>query len=273
MSLTVNTNASSINTQKWLTKSTAGQSTALERLSSGYKINSAKDDAAGIAIALRLNVKGASVSKAIENGNQATSMLETAESGVTEIANILTRLKELATEAASDTVSSSDRVNLNAEATALTDEINKISDNTRYGSTALLDGTATFTFQLGDTNQAYNQISVSIANLDATALGLTGDLTTAANSQTYLTTLDTAVNTLNLQEGTIGAAGNKIGYHVANLESTYENTTASASTIKDADYAAEMADFTKYQVLVQAGVAMLSQANSMPQQVLSLLQG
>lgn len=272
MSLTVNTNTSSLNTQNWLSKSTAGESSALERLSSGYKINSAKDDAAGIAISLRLSVKSQSVSKAIDNGNQATSMLQTAESGVTQISNIVTRLKELATEAASDTVSSTDRVNLDAERSSLETEITKISTNTQYGSTKLLTGTS-FSFQLGDTSDTSNVISVNIGATNLTSLGVTGDLTTSATATTYLDNLDSVVDKLNLMEGKIGAASNQISYHVANLNSTYENTTSANSTIKDADYATEMANYTKYQVLVQAGVSMLTQANQMPQQILSLIKG
>lgn len=371
MAFKIATNVASLNTQRWLSVANAGMNKSLERLSSGYKINRAADDAAGMAIATKLNVKAASVAKAIDNGSQAVAMLQTAESGIDQISNILTRLKELATQAASDNVTSADRSALDNERSYLEAEINKIAQNTKYGSTSLLQGansisaygasltpangisaidvsnaalttttayqlavsisgtdvtltigsynvkvtkptnlntavanftelgikitinssitdltgassttfTATvgnssFTYQVGDANQSYDQISISIKNFQTSStdvLNISGDISTKANAQSYLATIDTAVSELNEERGIIGAAQNQITYHVSNLEAMYENTRSAVSTIKDADFAKEMADFTKFQIVTQSGIAMLAQANQLPQQILSLM--
>ena len=373
MAFRIATNVASLNTQRWLSVANAGMAKALERLSSGYKINRAADDAAGIAIATKLNVKAVSVAKAIDNGNQAIAMLQTAESGIEQIANILTRLKELATQAASDNVTDTDRSALDAEREQLEAEIDKIAQNTKYGSTKLLagansvsaygasltpgygisdidvtnaaitgttkftltvdadtdsvtltltDGTTTqtlnvskpsnmntvtanfsslgvkvtinssivdisaanaftvtvgdssFTYQLGDENEEFNQISISLKNFQAGSsdvLNISGDITTKSNAQTYLDTIDNAITNLNTQRANIGAIQNQITYHLANLEAMYENTRSAVSTIKDADFAKEMAEFTKYQIITQSGIAMLAQANQLPQLILSLM--
>jgi len=373
MAFRIATNVASLNTQRWLSVANAGMAKALERLSSGYKINRAADDAAGIAIATKLNVKAVSVAKAIDNGNQAIAMLQTAESGIEQIANILTRLKELATQAASDNVTDTDRSALDAEREQLEAEIDKIAQNTKYGSTKLLagansvsaygasltpgygisdidvtnaaitgttkftltveagtdsvtltltDGATTqtlnvskpsnmntvtanfsslgvkvtinssivdisaanaftvtvgdssFTYQLGDENEEFNQISISLKNFQAGSsdvLNISGDITTKSNAQTYLDTIDEAITNLNTQRANIGAIQNQITYHLANLEAMYENTRSAVSTIKDADFAKEMAEFTKYQIITQSGIAMLAQANQLPQLILSLM--
>lgn len=373
MAFRIATNTASINTQRWLGIANAGQSKALERLSSGYKINSAKDDAAGIAIATKLNVKAVAMSKSIDSGNQALAMLQTAEGGIDQISNILTRLKEIATQSAS--ASTTDRTALDQERSKLETEIDNIAKNTKYGATVLLNGGApsvsakgtsidgpgdgisaidvsgasvtqttlatlainvtshvatltingtsqgvdytsapsgldtkvvnfsslgvkvtinsaltasitanntfsistgstSFTYQLGDTNAGENQITVNIKNFTPTStdvLSLSGDISTASNAQTYMDTLDTAIGNLTTERGKLGAAMNQISYQVANLETMNENTKSAVSTIKDADFAAEMADFTKFQILNQSGVAMLAQANQIPQMILSLL--
>lgn len=490
MAFRVNTNISSLNTQRWLGISGGEQSRALERLSSGYKINKAADDAAGIAITSKLTVKSVSMVKSIDNGNQAMSMLQTAEGGMDQISNILTRLKEIATQSASD--NTTDRTSLDLERSYLEEEISKIAQNTKYGTTALLQGgktatslgtnlttsngivnidvsnalttagstftitmagndgagnanltltngastqtvavsgltgftTATanfssfgikvtvnaaaatittgggfkvtsgsggttttsvtnlganlvpargivsltasagatvgsyragfatmtmtnepifelydpsdnllasamgtvdmsapgatdtvtiaaygitvtvdhnliltsssaatafdvtstttpgvasaFDFQLGDTNSTNNQIAVSLKNFDSGSsgvLGLTGNIGTQAAAQAYMSVLDNAMNNLATERGNLGASMNQVSYHVANLQTMNENIRSSVSTIKDADFAKEMADFTRGQILQQSGVAMLAQANSIPQQVLSLLKG
>lgn len=371
MAFRIATNVASLNTQRWLSVANTGMSKALERLSSGYKINKAADDAAGIAIATKLNVKAASVSKAIDNGNQAIAMLQTAESGIDEIKNILTRLKVIATQAASDNTAT-DRGALDTERTQLEQEINKIAQNTKYGATGLLSGTNTisaygnsltpangisnidvtnagisattlftltvddgsggvtlsitdgtttqtvnvskpsnlntttanfselgikvtinssvvdisgangftvtagdssFTYQVGNEDQDYDQVSIGIGNFQTSGsiLNLSGDITTRAKAQAYLTTVDNAITNLNSARASIGAAQNQITYHIANLEAMYENTKAAESTIKDADFAAEMANFTKFQIVTQSGISMLAQANQLPQLILSLM--
>jgi len=373
MSFKIATNVASLNTQRWLSVANAGMSKALERLSSGYKINKAADDAAGIGIATKLNVKAASISKAIDNGNQAIAMLQTAESGIDQIKNILTRQKELATQAASDNITDDDRDALDVERGKLETEINKIAENTKYGSTQLLKGattgsygnsltastgisaidvssavagaytlsvlattgsttvtltlqnsnttqtltatrgtgltttdvnfsdfgikvtinsaatvnissanvitvtagTSSFDFQLGDINDASDQINISIENFRTDNTSLLdldgGEIDTKAHAQAYLTAVDEAITKLNTERGKVGAAQNQITYHLANLEAMYENTKAAESTIRDADFAAEMANFTKFQIVTQSGVAMLAQANQLPQLILSLM--
>jgi len=372
MAFRIATNVSSLNTQRWLGISQAAGQKSLERLSSGYKINKAADDAAGIAIATKLNVKSVAMTKAIDNGNQALAMLQTAEGGMDQISNILTRLKEIATQSASD--NTTDRGALDTERGNLEAEIGKIALNTTYGTTQLLQGgstaalgasltaangianvdvssaaagtftltttgvaggnvsltltaaggsqtvsltgvtnlsevtasfsnygvkvtvnaaettaltasagtqivvsagTSSFGFQVGDTNSAENQISVNIGNFstNGAVLNLSGNINSKAAAQTYMGTIDTAVGNLTTQRGTLGAAMNQISFHVANLSTMNENTKSAVSTIKDADFASEMAEFTKNQILQQSGVAMLAQANSIPQQILSLLKG
>jgi flagellin len=270
MSLTIATNTASLNTQKWLNVSNAGQATASGRLSSGFKINKAADDAAGIAIALTLNVKAVSISKSIDNGNQAVAMLQTAESGVETLGNMLVRMKELATEAASDNVSDTDRGNLDTELQQLMTRFANVATATTYGSTALLTG-ATFTFQLGSTATAENQVAVTLD--DFSGLAPTGDITSLGNAQTFLGAVDTQLDLLNTARATIGAAQNEIGYQISNIQGAYENTRSAISTIKDTDYASEMSNFTKYQVMTQAGIAMLAQTNQLPQAILTLLKG
>ena len=372
MAFTVATNVASLNTQRYLNINQTEQQKALARLSSGYKINSASDDAAGMAITTKLQVKSVSLDKSIDNGNQGLSMLQAAEGGIDQISQMLTRLKEIATQSASS--NTTDRVALNNERGNLETEINNIAQNTKYGSTTLLGGSqsvsaygasitvgngvagidvsnsavtaatnvkfeystvngtsgvatvtigttsqginvtnpsgmntsvlnfsnlgvkvtvnaalvtisaansfsistgaSSFTYYMGDENQNYNKITASLKNFQAGStdvLSLTGDIASQGNAQTYLGVLDTAIGNLTTERGNLGAAMNQIGYHVANMQSMSQNTKAATSTIKDADFATEMATFTKNQILTQAGVSMLAQANQMNQQILSLL--
>ncbi|MBA4416613.1 MAG: flagellin FliC [Syntrophus sp. (in: bacteria)] len=274
MAFRIATNTASINTQKYLSANQATQDKALQRLSSGTKVASAKDDAAGAAISLKLNVKAASLAKGIDNGNQAIGMLQTAESAMNTASNILLRLKELATQAASS--NTVDRDKLETESNKLETALDNISTSTKYGDTAVF-GTGTFTFQLGDTNStseqvSFSQVSVSAASIGATSLA-TGGLDSVASAQAYITAVDTAIASINTNKATIGATMNQIQFQVDNMTSMYENTKAANSTITDADFAGEMADFTKAQILQQSGVSMLSQANQAPQMALSLLKG
>jgi len=276
MAFRIATNTASINTQKYLAANQATQDKALQRLSSGTKVASARDDAAGAAISFQLNVKAASLAKGIDNGNQAIGMLQTAESAMNTVSNILLRLKELATQAASS--NTVDRDKLDAEANKLEQTLDNINTSTKYGSMEVF-GSETFTFQLGDANSAaeqvgFSQVEVSAASVGSTALdGAELSLANVASAQAYIEAVDNAIASINSNKADIGATMNQIQFQVDNMTSMYENTKAANSTITDADFAGEMADFTKAQILQQSGVSMLAQANQAPQMVLSLLKG
>jgi flagellin len=276
MAFRIATNTASINTQKYLSANQATQDKSLQRLSSGTKVASAKDDAAGAALSAKMTAKAAALAKGIDNGNQAIGMLQTAESAMNTVSNILLRLKELATQAASS--NTVDRDKLETEANKLETALNNINNATKYGDTGVF-GSSTFTFQLGDANDAseqvaYTQVSVSSASVGSTALdGSSLSIGSLASAQAYITAVDNAIASVNSNKATIGATMNQIQFQVDNMTSMYENTKAANSTITDADFAGEMADFTKAQILQQSGVSMLSQANQAPQMVLSLLKG
>jgi flagellin len=270
--LTLNTNVSSLNTQYYLNKTSSTMSTSLTQLSSGLKINSSADDPAGYAIAYSLSVKAASLSTAINNGNQAVAMLQTAQSGMQEVADILTQLNQIATEAASSTTDSTNLGALDNQVTQLLGAINNIANNTKYGAVSLLTGSVTFTFQVGSSNATDGQISVSLTTAcTTTGLSLSGGVSTLTAAQTFMNTVDTAISTLNNMQGVLGANINKIEYQISNLQSMYDNTMSSVSTIRDTDYASAMSTYSNSSVSVQAGVAMLSQANQAPQLILSLI--
>jgi flagellin len=380
MSLTIQNNIAAMNAHRQLQISDAGLSKSLERLSSGFRINRAADDAAGLSISMQMNADIASYKMASRNAAEATSLLQVAEGATDQISNMLTRLKELATQASSANASGNlDKIN--AEGNQLIDEINRIAKVTEYSGTKLLDGTFGVTasatgssltasngldsvkglqsgvdytvavtaggsglditvsatiggqqisqtlnnvataasgqtsdinfsalgltltvndtfdattsdgdiqantatasdFQIGAQNTVDNRIGILLGNVVASSSGGTGDTTglnlskdqllSASNAQTFLTSVDTAISTLAARRGDIGAAQNRLGYATANLSTTIENVQSAESTIRDTDMASEMTTFTKNQILLQAGTAMLAQANMAPQTLLSL---
>jgi flagellin len=378
MGLRIQNNIAALNAHRNLTNTDKLLSKTLERLSSGFRVNRASDDAAGLAVSegLRADIKSYQV--ATRNTSEANSLLQVAEGGMDQIGNMLTRMKELATQAASDNTSSSNRVKLDSEATQLKNEIDRIADSTNYAGTKLIDGSfngassvssgdtvavaaianlyefnveqasagaytvaytaatdlmtvtkggisqsvtltagskinfSTFdisfkttsaavvdtlgasitgigvldvtsgsgsTFQVGAANTSTDQITFSIGDANTAALGLGStsfitdvDLTTATTGQLAIDIVDDAIDDIALVRGQLGAIQNRLGYASANLATTIENVTAADSVIRDADMAAEMVEFTKHQILLQAGTAMLAQANAAPQVVLSLLQ-
>jgi flagellin len=374
MSLTIQNNIAAMNAHRQLQISDAGLSKSLERLSSGYRINRAADDAAGLSISMQMNADIASYNMASRNAAEATSLLQVAEGATDQISNMLTRLKELATQASSSNASGNlDKIN--AEGNQLIDEINRIASVTEYSGTKLLDGSfgvtvsssgitstngyggatglqsaVTYTvatttagnitvsatiggqqvsqtidavtapgsgltkevnfaalgltltlnegfggsfdgtiaaatatasnFQIGAQNNSNNRIGISLGSVvasDGTGAALTtglnlgkDQLLSATNAQTFMASVDTAISTLASRRGDIGAAQNRLGYASANLATTIENVQSAESTIRDTDMASEMTSFTKNQILLQAGTAMLAQANSAPQALLSL---
>jgi flagellin len=363
MGFRIQNNLAAMNAQRNLSTSDAGLSKSLERLSSGYRINSAKDDAAGLAISQGFRADIASVKVAQRNITEANALLQTAEGAMNSIGDILTRMKELATQAASANVGTNiDKVS--DEYNTLVAEIDRIADSTKYAGTKLTDGSfsagntsaswntvqnvygtsvsnaaagaytvaysaaadtltitkggvaesktltagasinfsqhgisfntnggavvdtvggalaaagltvnagATAAFQIGYQSTSQSQLGVSIGAVGSSDLGVAADdIDTAAKAYSALATIDTAISDLAAERANIGAYQNRLGYAANNLSVTLENFTAAESTIRDVDMAAEMTDFTKNQILVQAGTAMLAQANQAPQQVLSL---
>jgi flagellin len=371
MSLTIQNNIAAMDAHRQLQISDAGLTQSLERLSSGYRINKAADDAAGLSISMQMNADIASYNMASQNAAEATSLLQVAEGATDQISNMLTRLKELATEASSSN-NSGNLDKINAEGNQLIDEIDRIANVTQYSGTNLLDGTfgvsvsgGTMTagvgltkatglqsattynvvvatngsnfnitvsatlggqqvsqtldnvaapgsgqtsdvnfaalgltltlndnltnsaaetitsttatasnFQIGAQNNSDNRIGILLGNVQATSangLDLSKDqLLSATNAQTFLDSVDSAISTLADRRGDIGAAQNRLGYASANLSTTIENVQSAESTIRDVDMASEMTTFTKNQILLQAGTAMLAQANAAPQTLLSL---
>jgi flagellin len=270
MSLVINTNVASLNAQRSLASSGAELKTAMERLSSGKQINSAADDAAGFAIAERMTAQIRGLNMATKNANDGLSMLAVIENATNDVTDMLHRMRELAVQAVNDTNSSTDRSYLNTEATALIAEINRVSADTEYNGTAVLDGTLTSkSFQVGtDSGQT---VSCSIDSVKATAIGVDAvSLTTATGASSALAAISTAIESVAADRATYGSLQNRLEYTVSNLMNVAEFTTAARSRIEDADFAAESARLAKAQVLQQTGTAMLAQANASQQLALSL---
>jgi flagellin len=248
----------------------------MERLSSGYRINRSMDDVAGLSIANKFRMEVRALRGAQQNVTQGQSLLQVAEGGTTKIENIVERLKELAISAASDNSDQTGRNALNAEAGALLAEIDQIANDTKYSDRALLNAAINLTFQVGSGNVATeDRINVSTTGgLLSTSLGLSSlNLTSVASAQGALTSIDAALVSVNFITGEIGAAASRIEFSAGNLQIAIENMDASHSVIRDVDMAYEMTTLTKNQILLQAGTAMLAQANLLPQTVLSLLGG
>jgi len=272
MGLRIQNNISAMNTHRQLSISDAGLSKSLERLSSGYRINRAADDAAGLAISQGMRADIASYKVASRNVSEANAMVQVAEGAYDQIGNMLTRLKELATQASSANAAG-DLDKIDAEASALLSEIDRISSSTEYAGAGLLDGSlGSQTFQVGSTNDTFSQISITFSAVSSSSLSIDSlSLATTSTAQTALTSIDSAIDTLNESRGDLGAIQNRLGYAGANLATTIENVQAAESVIRDVDMASEMTTFTKNQILLQAGTAMLAQANAAPQNILSLL--
>jgi flagellin len=272
----INTNVSALNAFTNLGRTESAVSQSMNRLSSGFRINRAADDAAGLAIANKLQTEGRSLSQASRNIEQATAVFQIAEGAGTSIGDILQRMKELATQAASDT-NDSQRTSLDSEFTTLINEIDRISTATKFQSTALLDGSfSSKTLQIGATNATDNQLTISLGNLGTGSSGLdiTGlRLTSLASAQAAMASVDAAVTTVNTKLADIGAYQNRLDYAATNVKTAVVNLSAAESTIRDVDMAQEMTSFSKNQILQQAGTAMLAQANQLGQGVLQLLRG
>jgi flagellin len=281
MALTIITNVASLNAQNNLTKTQTKLNTSLGRLSSGLRINRAGDDAAGLAISENLKAQIHSIKQAERNANDGVSLLQVAEGGMNEVSGMLTRMRELAMEAATDTVGSTERGFLDQEFTALTSEIDRIATVTEFNGTKLLDGTATAVdFQIGFRNTTSDRITASVQDMRSATLGTGGggaalstvDVTTKTNARAALDVLDASITDTSAGRADIGALENRLMVTIANLQSSRENTSAANSRIRDTDVAEESANMTRENILMQAGVSVLAQANQIPSMALNLLQ-
>lgn len=275
MAITINTNVASLDAQRNLSRTQSDQRVNFQRLSSGMRINSASDDAAGLGIRENLNAQVRSLSVAERNSNNAISMAQTAESALGQVSGILTRMRELAVQGANGDLGATDRGYLDTEFQSLRSEITRISDSTIFNGKQLLGGAATtITFQVGINNTTSDRIDVSFGGVDLTALGINASSVsgaTAANSQTAIASLDTAIGTVSSRRATFGASMNRLSTTVSNLQSMRTNISAANSRIADVDVAEETASMARNQVLSQAAVSVLAQANQAPQLALSLL--
>ena len=275
----INTNVSALNAQAALTKNSRAMSNAMEQLSTGSRINSADDDAAGMAIGTSMTSQIRGLNQAVRNLNDGVNLLQTAEGALTETTNMLQRMRELAVQSASGTYSTTQRSYLATEFLALGSQIENIASQTTWNGYTVLTGTTggttqgTYSFQAGQTSG--QTIDVAIGAMTLSALGITATnaavITTAASASAAIAYIDSAINTVNTQRATIGAAVNRMTYAVDNMTNVSANVSASRSTIMDTDYATASTNLSKAQIIQQASTAMLAQANQQPQTVLALL--
>ena len=271
--LSLHTNAASLSTQNSLGSTNKALSSSMTKLGTGYRVNSAMDDAAGLQIATRLNAQSRGMQVAQKNAQNGISMLQTAEGALNEVTNVLLRIKDLATEAATDTSSADDRTAIKAEIDSLNLELTNIFDNTAFGGRKLFKDAdalaATTTFQIGATSgETMALTGITIAAFNPTALTVdTGD-----NARTTLTAANTQLTAVSKLRSQLGAFSNRLEHNYNNLGNMIQNTEAAKGRIMDVDYASETSNMTSKQMLMQASTSMLKQSNSMSQMVASLLQ-
>jgi flagellin len=270
MGLRVNTNIASMTAQRNLASVSSRLQGNFSRLSSGLRIASASDDAAGLGISERMRAQIRSFSVAGRNAQDGVSLAQTAEGAMQEISNNLGRMRELAVQAANGTLTTADRAVLDAEYQELITEIDRVAGQTAFNGVNLLDGsTASLSIQVGINSG--ETISVSLADVTASTLSLTGDVTTETNAAAELATLDAAIDTVTSARGNLGAAQNRMSSAIASIANARENLSAAESRIRDVDVALETADLTRNSILQQAATSVLAQANVQPQLALSLL--
>ena len=288
MPQTINTNLNSLNAQRSLGSSQIALSLSMQRLSSGLRVNSAKDDAAGLAIAERMTTQVRGMNAAMRNANDGISLAQTAEGGLGKVADTLQRMRELAVQAANSTNSDSDKDSLDKEFGELAKEAQRVLGATTFNGKHVLGSDAgTMNFQVGANTTANDTINITTSDMttDATITAVAGTDNTGAGRalidstanattiQGVIDNIDTAISTVNDQRAVMGASQSRFDSVIANLQVSVENQTAARSRIMDADFAAETSNLSRAQILQQAGNAMVAQANALPQQVLKLLQG
>ena len=277
----INTNVNAMFSANALTVNSRAMSSTMEQLSTGSRINSAKDDAAGLAISDKMTAQIRGLNMAVRNGNDAVSLLQTAEGSLIQQTSMLQRMRELAVEASGDTTLVADKTYLNTEFTSLRAEIDRIGNNTQWNGANVLDASGgaatngTYNFQIGA--NASQTISVSISKMTSTDVtgsmnGIsTAMLTSSASASVAITAIDAAIAVIDVQRAKLGAGVNQLTYAVDNLTNVSQNATAARSQVLDTDYAAASSKLAKSQIISQAATAMLAQANQQPQSVLALL--
>lgn len=276
MSLRINQNIDAFNAYRNLSVTQGQMSKSLEKLSSGFRINRAADDAAGLAISEGLRSQVGGLKVAVRNAQDGISVVQTAEGALTEVHAILQRVRDLSVQAGNDSNNADARTNIKTEIDALGDELVRIGDATNFNGTKLLDGSASaLTFQVGASDQASeSQVVVDLSSSDVGAIGTAIkalDVSSAANALTSITTVDTNIKAVSTERAKLGAYQNRFEHTVNSLNVAVENLSASESRIRDTDMASEMMNMSRSQILSQAGTAMLAQANQAPQTVLQLL--
>jgi len=280
MPLNINTNVASLNAQRFLTNNTSMLSKSMEKLSSGYRINRAGDDAAGLALSEKLRSQIRGSQKAADNVQDGINVLNIADGALQSVTDYLQRMRELAVQAGNDTYNTAQRSSMKAEFDQLASGINQISSATQFNGVKLLNGNAsTLKLQIGaNATSGVDTIDIGAAgafgNVNTSALSLTSiSLSSNSGALSALSSLDAAITTINTQRGTIGALSNRLETTATNLATNVENTSASESRIRNVDVASESAKMSQYQILQQAAAAMLTQANQAPQLALQLLKG
>ena len=278
--MVVQHNMQAMNANRQLGVTTEGQKKVTEKLSSGYKVNRAADDAAGLTISEKMRSQIRGLTQASSNAQDGISCVQTAEGALTEVHSMLQRMNELAVKAANGTNTSADRLAIQKEVSALSSEISRVAQSTQFNTLNLLNGSFSGgkTLQVGTANVSQQRITIKISAMDASTLGVKAgdatkgvDLTTQTNAQTSISHITQAIAKVSAQRSDLGAVQNRLEHTIANLDNVVENTTAAESQIRDTDMAKTMVEYTKNNILSQAGTAMLAQANQSTQNVLSLL--
>ena len=271
----INTNMSSILAKNALQSNERAMSTSMERLSTGLRINSAKDDAAGLAIASKMTSQIRGLDQAVRNANDGVSLIQTAEGALVEVDNMLQRMRELAVQAANDTYDVADRTAMSKEFKQLDEEITRIASNTKWNGMAILSSDQTRTLQIGDENASSDAVAIDFKDMTSGTLGVGGadaDLAAHGSAQGALNKVDLAIAKVDEFRADLGAKVNRLNYAADNLTNVSMNAAASRSRIQDADYALATTELARSQIVQQAATAMLAQANQQPSSVLSLLQ-
>lgn len=281
--MSISTNVASISAQRSLEKTQMGLQKSMSKLSSGLRINTAGDDAAGLAISESLKGQVRSLQQASRNAGDGVSFLQTAEGALNEVSGLLIRMRELSVQSSNGTLTSTQRASLHNEFTQLRSEIDRIGDSTEFNGMKLLDGSASggVTFQVGLNNDSASKLTVNIASAKSGAIGGSATtarlddqtISTATGAQTALSIIDEAIGDISTARGMMGSVINRLGNTMANLATAVENLSAANSRIRDVDVAEETAQLTRSQILSQAGVSILAQANQLPQAALTLLRG